>query len=400
MKFKKILIFTLIFIFFSNSFVLSNEIENEDLEYLKTLETSSTTDVPIISSSHAIVLERLSKKILYGKNEFEKTAMASTTKIMTAIIALENSNLSDEIVISKNAAKTSGSTLGIIENQKMTMENLLYGLLLRSGNDCAVAIAEYIATNLNGFAKLMNQKAQELNLKNTNFVTPHGLDNDMHYTTAYDLAILADYALQNETFRKIVSTKSCTIQVGNTSRTINNTNELLGYLDGVYGIKTGYTGNAGRCLVTACKRNNLDIIVIVLGAGTKKQRTQDSINLINYIYKNFEIFDTKKLITESFNNFKNISHIHISNSNSKPNFILENISSYKIPIKKSDSSLIKCQIFNINYLTAPIPANTQIGVLQIVSNNNILLSQKIYISNFIYKNSLVKQFLKILKQIK
>ena len=139
----------------------------------------------------------------------------------------------------------------------------------------------------------MNDKAKQLGLTSTHFVTPHGLDNYEHYTTAYELALLTDYALKNKTFSNIVGTKSHTIQINNSYKSLSNTNELLGNFEGVYGVKTGFTNGANRCLVTAVKRNNLDLICRVLGADTKKDRTQDSIKLIEYAYKNFELINIK-----------------------------------------------------------------------------------------------------------
>ena len=142
------------------------------------------------------------------------------------------------------------------------------------GNDCAVAIAEHISGSVENFANLMNQKAQELSLTHTHFVTPHGLDDPAHYTTAYELALLTDYALKNKTFQNIVSTKTITITVNGYPRTISNTNELLGNLNGVYGVKTGFTFNAGRCLVSSCQQNGMDIIVVVLRSRYQKSAYQ------------------------------------------------------------------------------------------------------------------------------
>ena len=159
------------------------------------------------------------------------------------------------------------------------------------GNDCAVAISEHISGSVEEFSKLMNAKAQQLGLIHTHFVTPHGLDDPNHYTTAYELALLTNYALKNEKFREIVGTKTTTISIGDYSRTISNTNELLSNFEGVYGVKTGFTFNAGRCLVSSCNRNGMDIIVVVLGADTKNFRTSDSIKVINYIYDNFKYID-------------------------------------------------------------------------------------------------------------
>ena len=157
-----------------------------------------------------------------------------------------------------------------------------------SGNDAAVALSEFISGNVESFAELMNLKANELGLKFSHFVSPHGLDSDEHYTTAYDLAILTDYALKNPVFAKIVNTSNYSITINNYSKSLHNSNELLGYLDGVYGVKTGFTNGANRCLVTACKRGDMDIICVVLGADTKKFRSTDSIKLMEYAFSHFE----------------------------------------------------------------------------------------------------------------
>lgn len=168
------------------------------------------------------------------------------------------------------------------------------------GNDAAVALAEHTGGSVEEFASLMNEKAREIGLTNTNFVTPHGLDEDEHYTTAYELAKITDYALKIKTFEQIVKTKSYTVSINGTSKNINNTNELLGYLNGVYGVKTGFTNGANRCLVTAVKRDNMDIISVVLGADTKKDRTKDSIKIIEYAFSNYEMIDIGKKLQNEF----------------------------------------------------------------------------------------------------
>ena len=165
-----------------------------------------------------------------------------------------------------------------------------------SGNDAAVAIAEHVAGSVEQFAELMNNKAKELGLTNTHFVTPHGLDNPEHYTTAVELAKIADYALKNDTFAKIVKTKNTTITINGYPKNLTNTNELLDVLTGVTGVKTGFTNNAGRCLVTSINRNGFEIITVVLQADTKKMRTADSANLIEYVYNNYEQVNLKNII--------------------------------------------------------------------------------------------------------
>ena len=401
MKFiKKILIFLLI-TFLLPVYSTADDFVDEETDYITTLETSSNLESINLSSKYCLVLERSTNTVLFEQNGYDKTAMASTTKIMTAIIAIENSNLNDIVNISSKAANTGGSTLGISSNTTMTMESLLYGLLLRSGNDCAVAIAEHIGGSLENFALLMNKKAKDLRLSNTNFVTPHGLDSNEHYTTAYDLAILTNYALKNETFYRIVGTKSCNILVGDSSRNIANTHELLGITEGLYGVKTGFTGNAGRCLVSACKRDNFDIIVVVLGAATKKQRTIDSINLINYIYKNFEMYNFENLFNNAFSNFLNnhSNNILVAKSTDSPQFVSSKPDTYIFPIKKMHIKKINCSIYTLKKINTPISKGTKIGIVQISVSNDPILNLDILLKNNLEKKDFKQYFIQILKTI-
>ncbi len=232
---KKIISIMLICMISFHIHVFGNEVDEDDLnnqEMEEILQTASNiSNEPVINSKSAIVVDRKSKRVLYTKNANEKRAMASTTKIMTCLIALENGKLDEKIIVSKNSAKVGGSRLGLSAGDKITMIDLLYGLMLCSGNDAAAQIAETIGGNYEGFADLMNNKAKEIGLKNTHFVTPHGLDNDEHYTTAYELAILTDYALENKKFAEIVSKKTKTILINGNQKDLHNTNELLGYLN-------------------------------------------------------------------------------------------------------------------------------------------------------------------------
>lgn len=157
----------------------------------------------------------------------------------------------------------------------------------------------------------MNEKAEELELRTTHFVTPHGLDEEEHYTTAYELAKITEYALQIDRFAKIVRTENYTVNIDGRPKNIRNTNELLGYLGGVYGVKTGFTNGANRCLVTAVKRDNMDIIAVVLGADTKKDRTKDSIKIIEYAFANYKMIDIAYMIHDEFNNIVENSKFNI-----------------------------------------------------------------------------------------
>ncbi len=265
--------------------------------------------------------------------------------------------------------------------------------MLKSGNDAAVALAEHIGGSIENFALMMNKKAYELNLLDTHFVTPHGLDSDEHFTTAQDLARLTDYALSNEIFAKIVKTKSYTIFINNQPKTISNTNELLGNFEGIYGVKTGFTNGANRCLVTACKRNDLDFICIVLGCDTKKDRTMDSIKLLNYSFKNFSIVDLKKIATSNFDEWNSLhkDSFFINKGKSQnldlyldeSDFIFENIA-----LKNSEKDFIDVDIKISSYFEAPLCKKTKIGNLYLYVNDKEYYTVDIFNENEIKRKDL------------
>ena len=397
MKIYKIFICLFFIILLSFSPVLADDENFEYLPDLSTIQSSNSENItePTINSRAAIVYERSSGKILYGKEENKKRKMASTTKIMTTIVVLENANLDDIVTISSKAAGTGGSRLGLHKDDKISIQDLLYGLLLCSGNDAAVALAEHTGGDLSNFANMMNNKAASLGLSSTHFVTPHGLDDDNHYTTAYELALITNYALKNETFAKFVKTKTYTISINNHPKTLSNTNELLGNLDGVYGVKTGFTNGANRCLVTAVKRNNMDIICIVLGADTKKDRTKDSINLINYSFNNFKMVNIKEKITNEFINWKicNSSNFRVKKGISgSVDIIIQDIPYDFFPIKCNQTDDMSIYIYCNTELTAPLPSSSTLGYLAVSVNNQTVLTLNLYNSNSIALKSPTKFF--------
>ena len=367
-----ILIFLLIFLNFST--VCADDVDNE-VNFEDTIEVtaSNVSELPKTNSRRYIVYDRISKSMIIGKNEDVKSAMASTTKIMTTIVILEKADLNEKVTVSAKAGGTGGSRLGLKRGDKASVRDLLYGLMLRSGNDAAVALAEHVGGSVKEFAELMNEKAIELGLTNTHFVTPHGLDDANHYTTALELAKLTDYAMDNETFAKIVGTKSATIYINNQSRQINNTNELLGVLNGVVGVKTGFTNNAGRCLVTETKRNNMDIITIVLGADTKKDRTKDSVNLIEYTFSKYKMYNLEEQIIKEFNKWKNINEkriLIIKGKTSNPKLALGAIEKATIPI--CDNDKIEYSINALTEVEAPVEQWNVMGTLTVKLNGEIL----------------------------
>ena len=399
--FKRILMLNIIAIMLlSCNVIADDEFDNVDIKDIGAVIQTATevTEEPKINSRYAVVLDRQSKAILYGKNEKEKTKMASTTKIMTALIVIENTNLNNVVEVSAKAAGTGGSRLKLKAKDKITVRDLLYGLMLRSGNDAAVALAEYVGGSIPEFANIMNQKAEELGLVNTHFETPHGLDSNGHYTTPYELAILTDYALRNPVFAEIVKTKSCSITINGYAKTISNTNELLGNLDGVYGVKTGFTNGAGRCLVTSIKRGDLDVICVVLGADTKKIRTVDSVKLIEYTFNNFENVDIKTKIEEEFNNWKNINEGRISIKKGIKNSINIKLEEYDLknyPIEKKTENKIVVEVDANLELTAPVEVDTKIGEVTVIYDNHIILKIGILTKEEVKKKGIIDYMLEM-----
>lgn len=217
----------------------------------------------------AVLIERNTGMVLLRHNENEPLPMASTTKVTTALLALEKGNLDDVVTVGRNAYGVPGTSIYLNLGEHITLRDLLYGLLLASGNDAAVAIAEHIGGSVEAFCAMMTERAAELGCENTVFVNPNGLPAEGHHTTAYDLALIAREAMKHETFREIVSTRRASIPWEGRSydRILNNKNRLLTDYEGATGIKTGYTRAAGRCLVFGARRDGLEVIGVVLNCG-------------------------------------------------------------------------------------------------------------------------------------
>ncbi len=221
-----------------------------------------------VSAKSAVLINGADGEVIYAKNADQKMPMASTTKIMTGLLLCEYGNFEREITVTPEMLKVEGSSMGLLAGDRVTLHDLLYGLMLSSGNDAANVIAYTLGGSLDGFVALMNEKAKSLNLKNTSFETPSGLDGDQHYTTAYELAIIAKAAMENEEFAKAVACESATLNYGNPPyrRTLTNHNKMLKMYDGAVGIKTGFTKKSGRCLVSAAERDGKYVIAVTLNA--------------------------------------------------------------------------------------------------------------------------------------
>ena len=403
MKSRKIIFIITCMLILMNSICFADDkIEKNNENVInEILQTAVEVDEePKINSRAAIIYERNTGRILWGKDIDSKRKMASTTKIMTAIVVMENANLNEIIEVSKKAAGTPGSRLGLKTGAKITVNDLLYGLMLCSGNDAAVALAEHTGGSIEGFAEMMNKKAKELGLEQTNFVTPHGLDADEHYTTARELAIITNYALKNEKICNLVGTKTYTVTINGYPKTISNTNELLGNLEGVYGVKTGFTNGANRCLVTATKRGDMDIICVVLGADTKKDRTKDSVKLIEYAFKNYKMIEIKDIIEEEREQWERINKekIFIEKGNYesiKLKFDEYNLKEYIV--KNNGSESITVEIECQKEFVAPVEANKVIGHYKVKLEDETIESGNIYIGKEIPRKDITYYLKEMIK---
>lgn len=252
--------------------------------------SADCAEEPDISAKAAVVISADTGEVLFAKNASEKLPMASTTKIMTALLCLESGGLYDEFTVDSDAIKVEGSSMGLQEGDIVTKYALCCGMLLPSGNDAANAAAVRISGGIGKFAELMNERARKIGLSKTYFVTPSGLEGEDHGSSAADMALLAREALKNETFRDICSQSSIKVKFGAPpyERWLKNTNKLLGMYEGVYGVKTGFTDEAGRCLVSACCREGKDLICVTLN---DKNDWDDHMAMFDYCFETARTVD-------------------------------------------------------------------------------------------------------------
>ncbi len=243
-------------------------------------------EVPTINAKYGILVDE-DGNVLWSRECDTQSAMASITKVMTAVVVLENAKLDDVYTVSANAASVGESSIGVQVGDQVTVKNLLYGLLVHSGNDAGVVLAEGVAGSVDAFVDMMNAKAQELGLSNTHYDNPHGLDSDEHYSSASDICVLSRYAMQNKTFAKIVGKKKVTVDYGSRKATFRSTNSLLNMWDPCIGIKTGYTSKAGYCLTSAAEQDGVRLYAVVLGCSDITQRFTDSLRLLSWGFKHY-----------------------------------------------------------------------------------------------------------------
>ncbi|MGI6175337.1 MAG: D-alanyl-D-alanine carboxypeptidase family protein [Christensenellales bacterium] len=319
----------------------------------------------------AVVMETQTKRVLYGQNMHEKLPMASTTKIITAYLTAVHGNLDDIVTVSSNAAGVEGSSLYLKAGDQVSLRTLLYGLMLRSGNDSAVAIAEHVGGSVEGFVSMMNQLAKDLGAQNTHFTNPHGLPDDDHYTTAYDLALITSHALQNKLFAQVVSTKfyEAPEDIKGYRWVLQNKNSLLWSYEGATGVKTGYTKRAGRCLVSSADRDDMEIVCVVLNCY---EMTPQSMMLLNYGYENYANY----LIFEK-DAYLGTVPVH--------NGILQEIDVYatedlRLPLTQEEYTQLQCVVDLPKQIDAPFEGGQMIGTIKAMLNGKTVATQSLYTS--------------------
>ncbi len=368
---KKLCFFAFVFVFLLNftnfpmpEFLPANAVINENINEVFTEKISYNS-----SAKSAILIDAQTGRVLYSKNSEEKLPMASTTKIVTAITAIENcTNLDEKITIDPKAVGTFGTSIYLQPNEELSVRELLYGLMLRSGNDASVAIAYAIAGSEENFCEMMNQTATKIGATNSHFVNPHGLDEKEHYTTASDLAKITAYALENETFAEIVKTKTITIcKDQENKRYLINKNKLLASLDGCIGVKTGFTDNAGRCLVSACERDGLRLVAVVFNCGPM---FEESAEMFEKAFNEFKLVE----ILPSYHFVKSVPV-----ENGEGDFVgLYTRGSFKIALSEKEESNLNV-VFNApESLDAPVKYDMEVGDVEIYYGNHLLFSEKIY----------------------
>lgn len=338
-----------------------------------------------------VTIEASTGRIFYSQDEHKRLPMASTTKILTAIVAIENcDDLDKKYEISKSATGIEGSSIYLKAGEHLSVRELLYGLILRSGNDSAVAIAEIISGSVEKFVLLMNEYCKKLNLKDTSIVTVNGLHNENHYSSAYDLAIISAYAMKNEIFAEIVKTKQKNIdnefsKFSDHIRVLVNKNRFLDMVNGADGVKIGYTKKAGKCFVGSATRNGMQVIFVCLNAKTMFD------DACKYIEKAFKEYSFVKLLSAG-----ELSKTSIKNGKSEevPVILKDDI---WYPLTDAELQKIKGKLVINENLSAPIKNNTEIGTIELWLENNLIFSQKVYTIDVEKKEGISDFIKKIIK---
>lgn len=348
-------------------------------------------------SKSAVLIEPSTNTLIYDLNKDERLAPASMTKLMTMLLIMESIdegkiNLDDKVLISKNAASMGGSQVFLEENSEIEVEQLLKGIAIASGNDAAVAMAEYIAGNTEEFVNMMNNKVKELGLKNTNFVNVHGLDAENHYSSAYDMSQIAIELLKYEKILEYTSLyEEYLVKPDGTKTWLVNTNKLVRFYEGVDGLKTGFTTNAKYCLTATGKKNNIRFVTVVMGVDTSEHRSVDTTSMLNYGFTNYKLngiinkddivgeIDIKKGIVNkgSVSTIRNVYDLVKQNQDKNYSFVM-----------------------NLNKITAPVTKGDVVGSMEIIDDSGKVIDiVEVVINESIDKHNFFTLFIENFKNI-
>lgn len=342
------------------------------------------------SAKSAIVMEKTTGRVLFEKNAYQKLPMASTTKIVTAITVINNCNIDEQVTIPKAACGIEGSSIYLQEGEILTVKQLLYGLMLRSGNDCAIALALHAGGSVQNFCKMMNDYARSVNAVNSNFTNPHGLHDDNHYTTAYDLALMSSCAMRNNVFREIVCTKR--IQIPCTKRgydrVLYNKNKMLSSYEGATGIKTGFTRHAGRCLVSSAQRDGMELICVVLNCGPMWEVSKQCMDSIFSEYRM-----EKYLLPYTY-----WGSVKVKNRQKGVGYYTKSFFSY--PVNQADRQKITVRINVPEMISPPFEKDTEIGKVKYYYDNKLIFCANIYTIDGMDNISYFQSLKKIIEEMK
>ncbi|NLJ83362.1 MAG: D-alanyl-D-alanine carboxypeptidase [Halanaerobiaceae bacterium] len=339
--------------------------------------------MPQLSARSAVLIDVETGQVLYNKHMHLKAFPASLTKVLTTIIALEEGNSKELVTVSRRAAYQEGSSIYLREGEKIKLEDLLYGVMLASGNDAAVAVAEHIAGSIEGFAELMNEKAREMGALNSNFVNPSGLPDSAHYSTAYDLAMIMRYALQNEKFREITGTKQKTIPWADNDwgRGLRNHNKLLWQFDDITGGKTGYTKAAGRCLIASAIKDGREVVAVVLNDPD-------------------DWLDIRKLLDFGLENFKSIRVVEKGEpvyslaweKTDKGRLDLLAADSLELLVPAAGEVRVKKQVYLKEDLNLPVRQGEEMGILCFLDDYKVIAETPLVAAEDLHYNSIFLRF--------
>lgn len=342
-----------------------------------------------LTAECAILMEMSRGRVLYSKNEHAIRYPASTTKMLTALVVIESCDLSQTVTVPAEAQGVEGSSIYLKKGEKLTVLELLYGLMLRSGNDAATALAIHCGGTVSGFAEMMNQKASSLGCTSSHFVNPSGLPSPEHYTTAFDLALIARAAMQNDIFAKIVSTKKITIPWDGVEqdRVLINENKMLYNYDGANGIKTGYTVAAGRCLVSSAERDGMTLIAVVLGC---RPMYEECSAMLDHGFENYKL--TKILSKNDYSGVINVTNGFTDTLE------YEAKEELYYPLSQNDTVKTDKQMYSTEY-SAPVNIGDEVGILTIFINGNKIKNIPLVTTRGTNRNTLIERLRTLLRII-